>query len=99
MPAQGGSARSLLLPWRTRTEDDVDLGSQSTEHEPGEPGDAGELVLVVAGGPLPHALPPLAPGTTVIAADSGVEAVLAAGLVPTVVVGDLDSADPAAVAA
>ncbi len=51
-------------------------------------------VVVVAGGPTPPVPAADVDGWVVVAADSGLRAVLAAGLVPDVVVGDLDSVDP-----
>ena len=63
-------------------------------------------VVVVAGGDVPprDALDRAWPGwadaiAEVVAADSGLDAVEALGLAPTVVVGDLDSADPRRLAA
>jgi thiamine pyrophosphokinase len=55
-------------------------------------------VVVVAGGvDLPRAVPDgLAPGSPVVAADSGVDAALALGLRVDLVVGDLDSVSPTA---
>jgi thiamine pyrophosphokinase len=51
-----------------------------------------QVVVVVGGGPLsPRALTDLLPSATVIAADSGLDHAVAAGLRPTVLVGDLDS--------
>lgn len=59
--------------------------------------DPGPDVLVVAGGPLPPLDPDGWDGWVVVAADSGLHTVLAAGLLPAIVVGDLDSADGAEV--
>ena len=51
-----------------------------------------QVVVVIGGGPLsPRALTDLLPSATVIAADSGLDHAVAAGLRPTVLVGDLDS--------
>lgn len=51
-----------------------------------------QVVVVVGGGPLsPRALTDLLSSATVIAADSGLDHAVAAGLRPTVLVGDLDS--------
>jgi thiamine pyrophosphokinase len=60
---------------------------------------ASDMVVVITGGdPVePSQLPALPEGTRVIAADSGVEHALALGLHVDLVVGDLDSASPAAV--
>src|SRR5262245_39959523 len=44
-------------------------------------------------------LGPLGPGPLVVAADSGLEGAAVLGLVPAVVVGDMDSVDPDALAA
>lgn len=68
---------------------------------PAEEGVSNEVVVVVAGGPPPdpraaHAVPP---GTTVIAADEGLEHAAALGLDVSVAVGDFDSASPEALAA
>jgi thiamine pyrophosphokinase len=50
------------------------------------------VVVVIGGGPLsPRALAAVAPGAVVIAADSGLDHAVEAGLAPTVLVGDLDS--------
>ncbi len=68
-------------------------------------GDGLHAVVVAAGdvpprGALDRAWPGWAAGVTeVVAADAGLEAVAALGLVPTVIVGDLDSADPRRLAA
>ncbi len=57
-------------------------------------------MLVLGGGPLhATAATAAAPGTLVVAADSGVDHALAVGLAVHHVVGDLDSASPGAVAA
>lgn len=57
------------------------------------PGDA--VVVLTGGGPIDRAhLPELAPGTRVIAADSGVDQAHALGLTVDLVIGDLDSASP-----
>ena len=51
-----------------------------------------QVVVVVGGGPLsPRAVTDVLPSATVIAADSGLDHAVAAGLRPTVLVGDLDS--------
>ncbi|MFL6206774.1 MAG: thiamine diphosphokinase [Acidimicrobiales bacterium] len=56
------------------------------------------VVVVTGGDPVERAhLPDLPAGTRVVAADSGVEHALALGLHVDLVVGDLDSASPAAV--
>ncbi|MFI5053692.1 MAG: thiamine diphosphokinase [Acidimicrobiia bacterium] len=59
------------------------------------------LALVFAGGdrPSPASVRELPPPEFVIAADSGVEHALALGFAVDLIVGDFDSADPAAVAA
>jgi thiamine pyrophosphokinase len=61
------------------------------------------VAVVVGGGGLPaiHArdLGDLGPAPRVVAADSGLEGALALGLAVDVVVGDMDSVDPAALAA
>jgi thiamine pyrophosphokinase len=54
-------------------------------------------VVVVATGASPDAVRAETAGAVVIAADGGLAAVLAAGVTPALVVGDLDSADPALV--
>ncbi len=57
------------------------------------------IVVVAGGGPIdPVAIAAIPGGATVIAADSGVEYAEAAGLAVALLVGDLDSASPAAVA-
>src|SRR5438874_7096713 len=60
----------------------------------------GSLAVVVAGGEPPphHAFRGLAAPDVVIAADSGLEYALAANLAVDLVVGDLDSVDPDALA-
>jgi thiamine pyrophosphokinase len=51
-----------------------------------------QVVVVVGGGALsPRALTDVLPTATIIAADSGLDHAVAAGLRPTVLVGDLDS--------
>ena len=51
-----------------------------------------QVVVVIGGGPLsPRAVTDVAPDSTIIAADSGLDHAVAAGLRPTVLVGDLDS--------
>lgn len=55
-------------------------------------------VVVVATGADPAAVRAGAAGLEVIAADGGLDAALAAGVVPALVVGDLDSVGPAALA-
>jgi thiamine pyrophosphokinase len=51
-----------------------------------------QVVVVIGGGPLWHqAAAEVEPGATVIAADSGLDHAVAAGLSPTILVGDLDS--------
>jgi thiamine pyrophosphokinase len=59
----------------------------------------GNVALVFAGGdrPPPRALVGLPPPHAVIAADSGLDHATALGFAVDVIVGDLDSADPAAV--
>jgi thiamine pyrophosphokinase len=52
----------------------------------------GHAIVVLGGGPLlPSLRGMLPPGALIVAADSGADHALAAGLVPTVVVGDFDS--------
>ncbi|CAN5839127.1 MAG: thiamine diphosphokinase [Actinobacteria bacterium] len=61
-----------------------------------------ELVVVVAGGAEPphgKAMRFIAPGTPVVAADSGLEHARELGLEVTIAVGDFDSASPEAVSA
>lgn len=69
----------------------------------GQMREAGGRVLIVGGSPerpSPGFLRSLALGAAaVVACDSGLEPCLAAGVVPDVVVGDFDSADPDALAA
>lgn len=51
-----------------------------------------QVVVVIGGGPLSaRAVIDVLPDTTIIAADSGLDHAVAAGLRPTVLVGDLDS--------
>jgi thiamine pyrophosphokinase len=51
-----------------------------------------QVVVVIGGGPLsPRAVTDIASDATIIAADSGLDHAVAAGLRPTVLVGDLDS--------
>ena len=51
-----------------------------------------QVVVVIGGGPLsPRAVTDVAADATIIAADSGLDHAVAAGLRPTVLVGDLDS--------
>jgi len=59
----------------------------------------GNVALVFAGGdrPPPEALAGLPPADLVIAADSGLDHALALGVAVDVIVGDLDSAEPAAI--
>jgi thiamine pyrophosphokinase len=59
------------------------------------------MIVVAAGGDpgAPFVLAPLVAGSVLVAADSGVDRLAQLGLVPHHVVGDLDSADPAVVAA
>ena len=54
-------------------------------------------IVVCAGGPVRAALPTFDPGAIVIAADAGVHEAERLGLHVDLLVGDLDSADPAAV--
>ena len=60
----------------------------------------GAVAFVFAGGdpPAPSVLDDLPEATVVIAADSGLHHAIALGCTVDVVVGDLDSADPAVVA-
>ena len=53
-------------------------------------------VVVVAAGADPDAVRAAGHGTTVIAADGGLDAALAANVAPALVIGDLDSVGPAA---
>ena len=51
-----------------------------------------QVVVVIGGGPLsPRAIADVAHDATIIAADSGLDHAVAAGLRPTILVGDLDS--------
>lgn len=51
-----------------------------------------QVVVVIGGGPLsPRSIADIAPDATVIAADSGLDHAVAAGLRPAILVGDLDS--------
>jgi thiamine pyrophosphokinase len=51
-----------------------------------------QVVVVIGGGPLsPRGVGEVMPDATIIAADSGLDHAVAAGLRPTVLVGDLDS--------
>jgi thiamine pyrophosphokinase len=51
-----------------------------------------QVVVVIGGGSLPaYAVAEVSPEATIIAADSGLDHAVAAGLRPTVVIGDLDS--------
>jgi thiamine pyrophosphokinase len=51
-----------------------------------------QVVVVIGGGPLaPHMVDEVHAESTVIAADSGLDHAVAAGLKPTVLIGDLDS--------
>lgn len=63
--------------------------------QPGPAGIQRRSVLVVSGGPPVEIRDTDIAGWVVIAADSGLRAVFAAGLVPDVVIGDLDSVEPA----
>lgn len=51
-------------------------------------------MVVLGGGPVAAALGSVSPASVVVAADSGLEPALAAGLTVTHVVGDFDSVDP-----
>ena len=52
----------------------------------------GQVVVVAGGGPLsPQAVDAVAGGAFIVAADSGLDHAVAAGFVPDVLVGDLDS--------
>lgn len=57
------------------------------------------FVVVLGGGPVSVALASVPPADVVVAADSGLEAALAAGLTVAHVVGDFDSVDPVVLAA
>lgn len=59
-----------------------------------------KTVIVVAGGdvPPPSVRAMLPPDATVIAADSGLDHAITLGLTPSIVVGDMDSVDPEALA-
>jgi thiamine pyrophosphokinase len=51
-----------------------------------------QVVVVIGGGPLsPRAATDVLPNATIIAADSGLDHAVAAGLRPTILIGDLDS--------
>jgi thiamine pyrophosphokinase len=51
-----------------------------------------QVVVVIGGGPLsPRSITDVAPDATIIAADSGLDHAVAAGLRPTILIGDLDS--------
>ena len=51
-----------------------------------------QVVVVIGGGPLsPRAVTDVLPDATIIAADSGLDHAVAAGLRPTILIGDLDS--------
>lgn len=51
-----------------------------------------QVVVVIGGGPLTHcSVDDVHPAATIVAADSGLDHAVAAGLSPTVLVGDLDS--------
>ena len=51
-----------------------------------------QVVVVIGGGALsPRAVTDVLPDATIIAADSGLDHAVAAGLRPTVLIGDLDS--------
>ena len=51
-----------------------------------------QVVVVIGGGPLsPRAVTEVLPDATIIAADSGLDHAVAAGLRPTILIGDLDS--------
>jgi thiamine pyrophosphokinase len=51
-----------------------------------------QVVVVIGGGPLsPRAITDVLPDATIVAADSGLDHAVAAGLKPTVLIGDLDS--------
>jgi thiamine pyrophosphokinase len=67
---------------------------------PAEEGVSNEVVVVVAGGnsPAPDAARSIPEGAVVIAADSGIDHARELGLEVDVLVGDLDSASPEAVA-
>lgn len=56
-----------------------------------QPNRVGKRALVITGGSVVHAAPDLGRFDFVIAADSGVDSALALGLMPHVVIGDLDS--------
>jgi thiamine pyrophosphokinase len=54
-----------------------------------------QVVVVIGGGPLsPRAVTDVARDATIIAADSGLDHAVTAGLRPTVLIGDLDSISP-----
>ncbi len=57
----------------------------------------GSSALVLAAGDAPEPFPPLDGALYVVAADGGLEHAARLGVIPDVVVGDLDSASPAAV--
>jgi thiamine pyrophosphokinase len=51
-----------------------------------------QVVVVIGGGPLsPGAVSEVLPDATIVAADSGLDHAVAAGLRPTILIGDLDS--------
>jgi thiamine pyrophosphokinase len=70
------------------------MPAEGIVHKPAQ--GAREMVVVVTGGdPVdPAHLPPLPPGTRVVAADSGVEQAQALGLEIDVAIGDFDSVAP-----
>src|SRR3954454_12520964 len=77
------------------------MGTIPAHHTPpSPPPDASSCVVVVTGSaPLhPRALAAVPPGAYVVAADGGFDHARAAGLVPDLLVGDLDSISPAGLA-
>jgi thiamine pyrophosphokinase len=77
------------------------MGSADAGHTAADrpPSPGRHVVVLVGGEPAEHRVPALPPDAYVIAADSGLHLADALGLAVHLVVGDLDSADPARLAA